>query len=156
MEMREHLRRMYAYDAWANRAALASIGRSAAPPPAALRRMGHVLGAQYLWLGRLRREREPGPVWPEWSLEECDRRTGEIARRWSAYLGRIRPGSLDRAVAYVSSAGEPWTSGVGDILTHVVLHSAYHRGQIATDLRGSGADPASTDFIHCVRQGYLE
>jgi uncharacterized damage-inducible protein DinB len=39
---------------------------------------------------------------------------------------------------------------------HVLLHSVYHRGQIALQMRSSGAEPAYTDFIHSVRQGFLE
>ena len=40
--------------------------------------------------------------------------------------------------------------------THVVIHSAYHRGQIASDVRASGGVPAYTDYIHAVRQGLIE
>ncbi len=43
-----------------------------------------------------------------------------------------------------------------DILTHVVLHSAYHRGQIASQVRSGGEQPAYTDFIHAARQGLIE
>jgi uncharacterized damage-inducible protein DinB len=41
-------------------------------------------------------------------------------------------------------------------LTHVLLHSAYHRGQIASQMRGNGQTPAYTDFIHAVRQGLID
>jgi len=44
---------------------------------------------------------------------------------------------------------------VEDILTHVTIHSAYHRGQIASDLRAAGQAPAYTDFIHAVRLGLI-
>jgi uncharacterized damage-inducible protein DinB len=40
-------------------------------------------------------------------------------------------------------------------LIHVLFHSAYHRGQIALQMRASGLTPAYTDFIHAVRQGSL-
>jgi uncharacterized damage-inducible protein DinB len=55
----------------------------------------------------------------------------------------------------VNSKGEPWRSAVGDVLDHVLLHGAYHRGQIASDLRAAGCEPAYTDFIHAVRSGRL-
>jgi len=45
---------------------------------------------------------------------------------------------------------------VADVLTHVVLHSAYHRGQIASLIRSGGDAPAYTDFIHAARQGLIE
>lgn len=40
-------------------------------------------------------------------------------------------------------------------LTHVAMHSAYHRGQIAGELREPGNTPPYTDFIHPVRQGLV-
>jgi uncharacterized damage-inducible protein DinB len=40
---------------------------------------------------------------------------------------------------------------VDDILMHVVMHSAYHRGQIALEVRCAGQTPAYTDFIHAIR-----
>jgi len=36
------------------------------------------------------------------------------------------------------------------------MHSAYHRGQIATAMRAAGYAPAYTDFIHCIRQGFVQ
>jgi len=47
-------------------------------------------------------------------------------------------------------------SRVEDILTHVLFHSAYHRGQIALQMRASALEPAYTDFIHAVRQGFVK
>ena len=63
---------------------------------------------------------------------------------------------LDDKVEYRNSKGESWSSSVEDILAHVLLHSAYHRGQIALQMRSSGIAPAYTDFIHAVRQGLVE
>ena len=55
-----------------------------------------------------------------------------------------------------TSAHVDYDSLVRDILTHVFMHSAYHRGQIAVDMRQNGVTPAYTDFIHGVRQGLVE
>ena len=63
---------------------------------------------------------------------------------------------LSHPVSYRNSKGENWTNRKDDILLHVIMHSAYHRGQIATDMRAAGFTPASTDFIHGVRQGLVE
>jgi len=73
-----------------------------------------------------------------------------------AYLQELTADGLEETVSYVNSKGEPWTSSVEDILTHLVLHSSYHRGQIAADTRASGHAPASTDYIHARRQGLVE
>jgi uncharacterized damage-inducible protein DinB len=80
----------------------------------------------------------------------------KLPQLWRDHQNGLTPAQLFRPIAYTNTKGEPWTNTVGDILTHVVLHSAYHRGQIAAGLRASGQPPAYTDFIHCVRQGLIE
>jgi uncharacterized damage-inducible protein DinB len=155
MEMIVHLSRLFAYDAWANRETLASIEAAASPPAVAVKRMAHVLGAEWLWLARLKRERSPLAVWPELSLAECRREGSRLEAAWRELLVGLSEEALARRVSYVNSKGEPWESAAGDILQHVVLHSVSHRGQIASDLRAAGCEPAYTDFIHAARQGRL-
>ena len=36
---------------------------------------------------------------------------------------------------------------------HVVMHGAYHRGQIATVVRQGGETPAYTDYVQARRTG---
>jgi uncharacterized damage-inducible protein DinB len=155
MELRAHLRRLLAWDAWANREAIASLRAAAAPPARALRFMAHVLAAERVWLGRLRHDAAPVLVWPELTLDECAAEAEAMARAWPGFLDGPPPAALERSAAYRNTKGEPWTSTVGDVLTHVVTHSAYHRGQVASELRAAGFAPAYTDFIHAVRQGFL-
>lgn len=95
-------------------------------------------------------------VWPDLGVAGCREALDDLARLWKEYLGALIPDGLDETVAYVNSKGEPWTSSVEDILTHTVLHSSYHRGQIAADMRASGHAPAYTDYIHARRQGFVE
>jgi uncharacterized damage-inducible protein DinB len=98
----------------------------------------------------------PFPVWPELTLERCVEQVRQLAVLWREYLGGDSSDVLDRSIAYKNSKGESYKSLVRDILTHVFMHSAYHRGQIACDIRQAGSVPAYTDFIHGVRQGLLE
>jgi uncharacterized damage-inducible protein DinB len=155
MELRAHHRRQLAWDAWANREAVASLRAAASPPPRALRFMCHIPATERLWLGRLRQDPAPVVVWPEMTLDECASETEAMAGRWPRFLDGLSPEDFERIVPYRNSLGESWTNTVGDILTHVVAHSAYHRGQVASELRAAGFTPAYTDFIHAVRQGLL-
>jgi uncharacterized damage-inducible protein DinB len=148
------LRRLFAYEAWANRRTLDALAAVASPPPSALSRMAHVVGAGRLWLGRLLGE-TPAAVWPALDLAACRAGWEELERRWDSYLAALAPADLASSVDYVNSRGEPWSSPVGDVLTHVVLHGVHHRGQIAADLRSAGAEPAYVDFIEAARRGYL-
>jgi uncharacterized damage-inducible protein DinB len=148
-----HLGRLLRYDVWANRETLGSLRQSASPQ--SLKWLGHIIGAEYLWMARLRRSAGDLPVWPELDVEDCGKRLDELARLWPAYLEDAQ-GSFTEQVSYTNSKGEAWTSTVEEILTHVVIHSAYHRGQIASDVRASGGVPAYTDYIHAARQGIIE
>jgi uncharacterized damage-inducible protein DinB len=149
------LDRLLQYDLWANRETLKSL-EQAIPPPRSLKWMGHIIGAEFLWLARLEGQASPMPVWPDLSLKDCGKRLGEVSHKLLDGLARAGPERLTEEVSYTNSKGEAWSSTVEEILTHVAIHSAYHRGQIAADLRFAGQTPAYTDYIHAVRQGLIE
>jgi uncharacterized damage-inducible protein DinB len=144
-------RSLFAYDAWANREALASLCEAGSPPPRAVQIMGHILGAEFVWLERLHGQKSSTPVWPELSLDDCAAKVAELIERWKNYLNSQAPDGLQQLVSYTNSKGESWSNRSEDILTHVLMHSAYHRGQIATALGGAGRKAAYTDFIHWER-----
>ncbi len=152
--------RMFAYDHWANRECLAAMRAAESVSADTVGRMAHILSAQKLWLERILKHRQSTAVWPSATLEDCVALAGEMSAAWREYLARLAnqfaPGSLDDKVEYRNSKGELWSSRVEDILMHVLFHSAYHRGQIALQMRAAGMEPAYTDFIHAVRQGFVE
>ena len=148
------LPRLFAYDAWANAEALAAV-RAAASPSAALRLVAHVAAAERLWKGRLDGDPSPVVVWPDWTPDACAAELARLAGEWRAYVPGLSAADLERPVAYVNSKGERWTTSVDDVLAHVVLHSSYHRGQVALVLRQGGAEPPYTDYAHCVRNGLI-
>jgi uncharacterized damage-inducible protein DinB len=152
--MLQRLRRLFRYDHWANRETLASIERASPAPVRALRRMGHIVGAERLWLARLLLG-PPPPVWPELDVRRCADELEDLRSAWDAFLSDLDENGLERAIEYVNSKGEPWRSAVDDVLLHVVQHSAYHRGQIAADLRAAGHEPAYTDYVHAIRTGLV-
>jgi uncharacterized damage-inducible protein DinB len=156
MELLEHLRRQFAYDEWANREVLAGLKASASPALRPRQLLAHILSAERLWLERIRKQPQSLPVWPDFTLDQCEAQIADIAQLWRNFLSQLSPAGLADTVVYKNSKGEPWTSTVEDILTHVILHSAYHRGQIASLVRAGGEQPAYTDFIHAVRQGLVE
>jgi len=151
----EHFQRLFAYDEWANREVLASLRGAAAPPAIALERIAHILSAQYVWFDRLKQQRQTLPVWPSFTLEQSESEAAKLVLLWKDYLSTMEAG-FDATITYKNTIGESWTSRIEDVLTHVIMHSAYHRGQIAADLRAGGFTPAYTDFIHGIRQGFVE
>lgn len=154
MDLIEHLRRQFAYDAWANREVLAVSNTSGRPR--ALELLAHILSAEQLWLERILGQPQSLPVWPNLSCDQCEAQIAELAQSWRDYFSQLSSAVLSEDVSYRNSKGEAWNSTVQDILTHVLLHSAYHRGQIAVEMRAGGKQPAYTDFIHAIRQGLVD
>jgi len=155
MTLLPRLRRQFDYEFWANREELRALSALPNPPPAAIRLLSHIVAAQWLWLDRLRQNRQPIAVWPEVSLADCDTHLRELETSWRSYLEGLSDSDLSLRCNYTNSKGEAWENSVLDILSHLLLHSAYHRGQIALEVRRSGNAPAYTDYIHAVRQGLL-
>ncbi len=145
-----NIERLFAYDDWANREEVRHLRSLAAPPPQqAIKILAHIVGTEWLWLGRLRRAAKPAVVWPDWTLDQCEKEIDRIRSEWPRELGRTD------VVEYLNSKGERWTSRADDILMHTIIHGGYHRGQIATIVRQSGETPAYTDYIHCIRSGFV-
>jgi len=151
-----HYQRLFTYDAWANREVLSGLEIANPSPQRALKLLAHILSAERLWLERLLGETQTYPVWPEFTLAQCRLEAEELVRRWKNYIAELGESGLRGTVTYKNTKGEAWTNQREDILMHVAMHSAYHRGQIASEMRAAGIQPAYTDFIHGVRQGMVQ
>jgi len=70
-----------------------------------------------------------------------------------AFVESLGPADLSRVVDYKLLSGQAASSPYWQMIVHVVNHGAYHRGQVATMLRGIGAKAAqSTDMIAFFRE----
>ena len=151
----DHLRRGIAWTAWADAESLASLEAMATPAAHGIRVIAHVAACERLWLNRIHADASPVVVWPGWGLDETAKELAEMAAAWKAFGATLDDAVLARTIHYVNSLGESWASNVEDIVSHVISHGAYHRGQIAGAVRRTGGEPAYTDFIHAVRRGLV-
>ena len=136
---------------WADRLVQESLERANPPAPAALELYAHVLGAEHVWHTRLTGTPARIAVWPTLDLAECRTLAAENLAALTALVAGLGPEEARRGITYKNSAGREFTSAVEDILLHVALHGAYHRGQIAMRLRQEGQVPEPTDFIAWAR-----
>jgi uncharacterized damage-inducible protein DinB len=146
-----HLQKLVAHLGWADALVLESLRRATPLDPRAFEIYRHVLGTEEVWLARLEGRSPALAVWPELSLDECAEAARTSLAGLKRYVAALSPADLPRGVTYVNSAGHQFTSSVEDILIHLCLHGAYHRGQISLALRASGREPAPTDYIAFVR-----
>src|ERR1043165_8054608 len=132
--MLETVRRLFAYDAWANARALDSL--KGAPSHAAVAPLAHLLVSERIWLMRLRGE-ETSAVnkSPELPREECAGLAEEMRASFASYLDALSDDDLAAPLTYRNFKGEEFHTPAGEILTHVLMHGAYPRGQVAQALR---------------------
>jgi uncharacterized damage-inducible protein DinB len=132
---------------WANMRVVEGLATSSGSDPRALDYFAHIVGCEHRWLTRIDGREPAHAIWPKLSVEEC----AELARANVRELRAALRGDITREVAYRNSAGVAFRSVVEDILTHVILHGTYHRGQVSLLVRQGGGEPVPSDYIAMVR-----
>lgn len=148
-------RRSLRYDDWANREVLRHLQRESQPPGCCTEWLAHILGAQSEWQARLTSTRSEVAIWPRLTLDELEPLLGRLREGWQQVFETFGA-NLASEITYTNSKGQAWRSRVDDVLEHVLLHGAHHRGQIASALREAGLTPPGIDFILASRSGLLE
>ena len=149
--MMDHLDCLFAHLAWADEHVLQSLRDAGDDASQAEELFAHILGSEIVWLSRIQGRQSDVPVWPSLSLDECAALAARVRGEYDRLLASLDEQGLSRLVHYRNSAGLEFDSKVEDMLVHVALHGAYHRGQIALLLRAGGSTPAATDYIAFVR-----
>lgn len=104
----------------------------------------HILNAQLIWNNRIDGNREVMDVWKILNDEKIEEIENENYRK---SLELLETKDLSEDISYQNSKGEQYSNSVQEILTHIVNHSTYHRGQIAVEFRQKGIDPVVSDYI---------
>jgi uncharacterized damage-inducible protein DinB len=117
-------------------------------------RMHHFHSTQWAYLQVL--QRQPLKI-PELGSFPDLKSLGRWARSFygelPAYRDSLDEVQLNRPVEFPWAAqvaerlGTAAPATAGECLLQLALHTAYHRGQVATRLRERGGDPPMTDFI---------
>ncbi len=149
--MRDHFIKLYQHLAWADERVLLSLRAGHGVAKKALDLYAHILGSEHNWLSRIQGNAPTLAIWPNLTLNECEKAHKENVSSFNALISSLTPELLQKSITYRNSAGDQFTSTLEDILTHVCLHGAYHRGQIAALIRDAGDTPSPTDYIAFAR-----
>ena len=148
----DYLRRL-AEHCFAADAALAESLRAggALVPGHTVREYAHILGSEDVWLARIESRTSRAAVWPDGSLDDVLQLRLVVIETYREFLAALTDADLERLASYRNSAGLTFSTSIGDILFHVMLHGQYHRGKVNLLLRQSGLSPVPTDYIAFVR-----
>ncbi len=150
--MREHFAGVFRYSRWANRRLLSALARQEIHDPGLLGILAHAFLAERIWLERIKGESSSSAPWRDLSLSECEALEEENASALQALLDDLSGSDLGSPITYKNSKGIEFSNTIGAALTHLALHSAYHRGQVAHEMRRLGKEPVNTDYITFVRE----
>jgi uncharacterized damage-inducible protein DinB len=152
------IQELYRYNRWANGRVFECVSSLTSEEfvrdlgssfPSVRDTLVHVVGTEWLWLQRWK------VVSPKSTFRAVEfPRLDALRARWSeveieqrALLGAVTAQRLFSVVQYVNLQGQTWQYPLWRQMYHVVNHSTYHRGQLATMLRQLGARPLPTDVL---------
>ncbi len=109
----------------------------------------HILGAEWLWMARFRGEapdRLPGiEDWPD--LASLEAGFAELHAEVQFFLASLTAEQLAGELEYFGTTGEVRRQPLWQPVLHLVQHSTYHRGQLATLSRQLGYAVPPTDLV---------
>lgn len=163
----EELRSLFAYNRWAALRLLDAIeGLSdeefnrdlGSSFPSVAATLVHIMGAEWVWL-----QRWLGTSPTSFPDATAMTSVAAVRARWTqlwaeqqAWLDTIDEGALQGVLSYRAFDGQPFAQPLGRLALHVINHSTYHRGQVATMLRQLGRTPPSTDLVRFYREAWVE
>lgn len=143
--MQAFFKELFEYNLVSNQRLLALFQEySGAVSERALKLLNHILNAHHIWTKRIEQETPGIGVWDVHGLDDLGTMNDDNHIRTIGIVERM---SSDQEIAYTNSKGDAFQNTVRDILFHIINHSTYHRGQIASELRERGIEPPGTDFI---------
>jgi len=151
METIEHLRQLFAYNDWANRRIIVSLKN--AESERSRRILAHLLTTEQEFFERLYGKDSTGfDFWPNLTIAECGDLAKATAERYEKLLRRFDEEGLAIKALYRNSSGVKFENTYREIFTHVLIHSATHRGNIMLKMRDEGLEPPKIDYIIYLRE----
>ena len=149
--MIDHFKDLQLYNQWANGVVVDALQNNEMPEKA-IELMSHIINANMIWLDRLEGRVSGLEVW-----KVCEKgQLRELLKRSDIalmnFINNCSEEKLSDNIEYVNTKGEKFSSGIIEILIHLNFHSAYHRGQIISLMKGRVSPLPHTDYIHYARK----
>src|SRR5215208_5293236 len=130
----EHLRQLFEYDDWANQRTIAALETDQSDR--SLRILAHILTTKQEYFERLNGKDSTGfDFWPELGLVDCRDLLSSTTDNYLRLISEADESVLEQIAKYKTSEGVPFENNYRDLLTHVLIHSSIHRGNIVLKMR---------------------
>jgi len=143
--MRSLFHQLFDYNFYCNKTIIQQSLALEKVPKKSVELFSHILNAHHIWNKRLLDEDWNYEVWQIHEVKDWEeihyenqRTTFEIITNTDDFMKRVD---------YKTTEGRVFSNELKDVLFHIINHSTHHRGQIASNLRGSKVVPNELDYI---------
>jgi len=156
----KYIQELYEYNRWANARVLDAVSKLGTEDftrdlknsfRSVRDTLIHAMSAEWIWLTRWKGISPKAMVGPSPSdfptAPILKNRWAEIERDQTEFVSGLTDESFKGTLSYTNTKGDSFKYPLWQMMSHVVNHSTYHRGQVTTMLRQLGAQPAGTDLI---------
>lgn len=105
----------------------------------------HIINAHHIWLARIKGDVPMFDVWEIHVINSFAKVEEQNYKQSIQLLQEVN--DLHQLISYSNSKGNAYQNTIRDILLHIVNHSTYHRGQLASLIRENGMEPPVSDYI---------
>jgi uncharacterized damage-inducible protein DinB len=150
--MKAYYIKLLEYEHWANAQIIGAIESLETPPEKVLSLMSHILNAQMIWFTRVANDHLVVGVWDLLPVSWLQETAEHSYQKWGSYIRDTEDADFEKVITYQTTTGTTYHTPLGEILTHLSHHAAYHRGQIIALLKSVMLHVPSTDYILWVRE----
>ena len=142
--MKEFFAGLFAYNLNFNQMLISSVVSDPTRfPEKSVTLLNHIINAHSIWNNRILGHATIGA----WDISPPDYLRKFDQANYESTQQILQSVDLETEIEYANSRGEVFRNSVKDILFHVINHSTYHRGQIASNCKEHGIVPISSDYI---------
>lgn len=151
METVEHLRELFDYNDWANRQIIHALKSSRSEKAREI--LAHLLITEKEYYARLHgKDSTNFDFWQDLSLKDCEYLAQGNAENYERLLKQFDDEGLGQIADYKTSEGVSYQNTFRELLTHVLVHSSIHRGNVITKMRAESFTPPKIDYIIYLRE----
>lgn len=123
------------------------------PFPEGEKLLSHILNAQHIWNARVDQSLS---IYGIWQVHKAEQWTLINKENYDSSLGHIIGVNMQKGHEYKEYTGDFLSNNMEEILNHILMHSAYHRGQIASKAEQEGFSPPKTDYMDFLHSNWSE
>lgn len=118
--------------------------------------LAHLAAVEWIWLERWRgRSPRSLPAAAEFpTVAALSQRWQAVERELREYAAGLSEDALAAPLTCTSTRGEQWTYPLWRMISHLLNHQSYHRGQVTQQLRLLGMEPPRVDFLVAQDMGF--